>query len=143
MAIRTKIVSVERVVTDSLACDNCGASIPLVFEEPSGPTQQGVEALQIIFDGGFGMYVDPIAQHNLRLLWCKNCADLLCAAFPSIRELIGRSYKIPVSGWSATDYAYLINNNLGYVSSNEEYWEFDTEENMRKFQAYLAGKTAE
>lgn len=90
MAIKTKTISVEVEVTESLACDNCGANIPLVFDDPSGPTQQGDDALQITFDGGYGMYVDPLVQHNLRVLWCKTCADALCAAFPSINELIGR-----------------------------------------------------
>lgn len=90
MAIKTKTISVEVEVTESLSCDNCGENIPLVFADPNGQTQQGDDALQITFDGGYGMYVDPLVQPDLHMLWCKKCADALCAAFPSIHELIGR-----------------------------------------------------
>jgi len=92
--IKTKTVNVDIEVTESLACDNCGANIPLVFEDPGGTTQQGHDALAIIFTGGYGMYVDPLVQHDLQVLWCKKCADLLCAAFPSIHERLGTKVEL-------------------------------------------------
>ena len=48
-------------------------------------------------------------------------------------------YKIEIKRWSATDYAFLVNNNLGYVSDDEKYWEFETEEEMKIFEKYLNG----
>jgi len=41
----------------------------------------------------------------------------------------------PFSG--ATDYAYLVNNNLGWLSDDQEYFEFDNEDERDKFQLYL------
>ena len=41
----------------------------------------------------------------------------------------------PLSG--ATDYAYLKNNNLGWASDDQRYFEFGSEADHDKFQAYL------
>lgn len=46
-------------------------------------------------------------------------------------------YRIRIINWSATDYAYLINNQLGYVSDDQLYYEFDTKEEMDKMEKYL------
>jgi len=84
--IKVKTVSVGKEITESLACDNCGANIPLVFDDINELTEQGENALRLIFSGGYGMYVDPLVQYDLQVLWCKECADKLCAAFPSLNE---------------------------------------------------------
>jgi len=90
MAIKTKIITTEIEVTDSLTCDNCGTDISLEFANPNGLTEQGSNALQIRFGGGYGMYIDPIGEpaERFRMLWCKTCADKLADTFPSIAERI-------------------------------------------------------
>jgi hypothetical protein len=50
---------------------------------------------------------------------------------------IKQKYKLPLIKWSATDYAYLQNENLGWASDDQKWYVFDTEDNMRKFQEYL------
>lgn len=85
---RNKTVEVE--VTESLACDNCEAAIPLVFPDADRIHQQGLHALEVHFDGGYGMYIDPIGEpaEQFRMLWCNSCADKLTEAFPSIAKRI-------------------------------------------------------
>ena len=41
--------------------------------------------------------------------------------------------RIPIEHWSATDYAYLVNNNLGWVSDDGCFWVFENESDMLKF----------
>jgi len=49
-------------------------------------------------------------------------------------------HKIPIKKWSATDYSYLVNNNLGWVSDCQKFYEFDPEDNMISFDRYLKNK---
>ena len=42
-------------------------------------------------------------------------------------------YRLPIRVWSATDYACVINNDWGWVSDCEKYWEFSCAEDMQKF----------
>lgn len=86
MAIKLKTIQTEIEVTESLACDNCGVDIALVFDKPDGPTDQGENALIVVFSGGYGMYIDPLGEwpERFKMLWCKQCADKLCEQFPSI-----------------------------------------------------------
>jgi len=46
-------------------------------------------------------------------------------------------YRIKIPFWSATDYSYLVNNNLGWVSDDFRYYEFENEEDELKMQKYL------
>ena len=46
---------------------------------------------------------------------------------------------LPIKRWSATDYAYLVNNQLGWISDDDGCYVFNTEEEMRQFDAYLNG----
>ena len=49
-------------------------------------------------------------------------------------------FKIKLEKFSPTDYAYLINNQLGYIDEDDdkiEYYVFDSEEDMREFEKYL------
>ena len=48
-------------------------------------------------------------------------------------------YKIKIEYWSATDYAFLVNNKLGWISDDEAHWMFDSRANYVKFKKYLAG----
>ncbi len=43
--------------------------------------------------------------------------------------------KIPV--WSATDYSYLVNNTNGWVSDDQEWYEFDDEVDFKLMKKYL------
>lgn len=47
--------------------------------------------------------------------------------------------QIKIDNWSATDYSYLVNNELGWVSDNQKYYEFDNLENKSKMERYLRG----
>ena len=49
------------------------------------------------------------------------------------------TYQIRILAWSATDYAYLVNNDLGWVSDCDRYWQFACAEDMHKFRRYLNG----
>lgn len=46
-------------------------------------------------------------------------------------------YRLPITAWSATDYAYLVNNQLGWVSDDDRFWVFDSEDKMQEFRKYL------
>ena len=46
-------------------------------------------------------------------------------------------YKLRLLQWSATDYAYLINNQLGWISDDEKWYIFTSEEDKEKFIKYL------
>ncbi|CAB4162037.1 hypothetical protein UFOVP787_11 [uncultured Caudovirales phage] len=46
-------------------------------------------------------------------------------------------FKIKLRYWSSTDYAYLINNSLGWVSDDEKYYVFDNEDDKLKMEQYL------
>lgn len=48
--------------------------------------------------------------------------------------------QIKIDNWSATDYSYLVNNELGWVSDNQKYYEFDNLENKSKMERYLRGE---
>ena len=37
----------------------------------------------------------------------------------------GIVFRIKIKRWSATDYSFLVNNNLGWVSDCQQYYEFD------------------
>ena len=56
---------------------------------------------------------------------------------PPCRVNDGYDKKIKLKHWSATDYAYLVNNSLGWISDDEKYYCFDNKEEMQKFQDYL------
>lgn len=43
------------------------------------------------------------------------------------------TYRLRIQGWSATDYAHLVNSGLGWVSDCEQYWEFECAEDLLKF----------
>ena len=45
--------------------------------------------------------------------------------------------KLEILEWSHTDYAFLINNNLGYVSDDFLYYVFDNVENMTSMKKYF------
>jgi hypothetical protein len=48
-------------------------------------------------------------------------------------EPIKPVWKLPLKFWSATDYAYLVNNDLGSISDDERWYEFDSEADMKAF----------
>lgn len=48
--------------------------------------------------------------------------------------------QIKIDKWSATDYSYLVNNELGQVSDDGKYYEFDNPENKFKMERYLRGE---
>lgn len=74
-------------------CAACGAALELEF-----PTSinQFDNALHIIFDGGYGEFVDAPFHHNargygpesLQVVICHDCAHRLCEQEPWIGEVI-------------------------------------------------------
>ena len=56
---------------------------------------------------------------------------------PPCRIYDKKEMKIKLEYWSATDYSYLVNNALGWISDDEKYYCFDNEKEMQKFQEYL------
>ncbi len=57
--------------------------------------------------------------------------------FKPPRRMIMGEYRLPITAWSATDYAYLVNNQLGWVSDDDRFWVFDSEDKMQEFRKYL------
>jgi hypothetical protein len=45
--------------------------------------------------------------------------------------------QLEILEWSHTDYAFLINKNLGYVSDDFLYYVFDNAEDMTSMKKYL------
>ena len=46
-------------------------------------------------------------------------------------------FAIKIETWSATDYSYLDNNQLGWVSDDQEWYLFDDEKKMTQYKQYL------
>ena len=46
-------------------------------------------------------------------------------------------FAIKIETWSATDYSYLDNNQLGWVSDDQEWYLFDDEKKMIQYKKYL------
>lgn len=44
---------------------------------------------------------------------------------------------LKIEKWSATAYYYLVNNKLGWVSDNQQFYCFPTAEKKKKFEEYL------
>ena len=78
-------------------------------------------------------------------LKCLATSSLLrstTVATGTMRTTAGKSMmtiQIKIDNWSATDYSYLVNNELGWVSDNQKYYEFDNLENKSKMERYLRG----
>ena len=86
--VAIKTITKDVVTTESLTCDDCGCAIPLVFPEIEGRTWQGKDALLIEFDGGYGMYIDPLNEAAKQAVLCKDCADKLRQQHPWIDKII-------------------------------------------------------
>ena len=86
LAIKT--VTKDVVTTKSLTCDDCGCAISLVFPDVEGRTWQGTDALLIEFDGGYGMYIDPLGEAAKQAVLCKDCADRLRQQHPWIDKIL-------------------------------------------------------
>jgi hypothetical protein len=46
-------------------------------------------------------------------------------------------YRLPIKGWSATDYSILADTRLGVVSDDQNFWEFATKERMDIFKKLI------
>lgn len=95
----------------------------------------GLDLINIVCDDGKND--DPIPKwwREMMSLPDPDIEAVTDARYPDLEPEI--KLQIKISSWSATDYAYLVNNKLGTVSQDGEYWEFETEENYNKFKQYL------
>ena len=81
---------------------------------------------------------DPTGQLQQTRGWKKRVNDVIRAQRDRIDELNALpKFRLPIIEWSTTDYAYLVNNKLGVVSSCDNWYEFETEDAMRTYQTYL------
>ncbi len=68
-------------------CTACGKELELEFPDLSPESEQYDNALEVRFDGGYGMFVDPIDE-DYRAIICHECAHDLCDTVPWIGKLI-------------------------------------------------------
>jgi hypothetical protein len=87
--ITKKIVNKDFEVIDTLSCDNCKRNIPLVYPDHdyTPDTIQGSNMLHILFEGGYGMYVDGRSDVHL----CHLCATKLRKAFSLFEKVLRRT----------------------------------------------------
>ena len=77
-------------------CTACGKELEPVFDGPDfdPASEQWENALEVKFNGSYGMFVDPI-EEDCRAIICHGCAHDLCDKIPWIGKLIdpGRSHS--------------------------------------------------
>lgn len=78
-------------------CYNCKEELKKQFEfKKDEPHYQFDNALWIAFHSGYGMYVEDDGNANIlketgasyEAVVCHDCADLMCEAFPFMKELL-------------------------------------------------------
>lgn len=88
-----QVTEVQDVLT-KLVCDSCEATIPFVF--PDLRCEQGVEMLTIVFEGGYGEYIDRI-NGTPKMHLCQRCADDLRHNNPAIARCL-EGHASPLKG---------------------------------------------
>jgi hypothetical protein len=84
-----RIISTSSRVLVGATCDNCGSEMTPVAVNEDGTWQaaQAVGSLDLHLNGGYGQFLDSM-HGGVRLVWCKQCANKLCDAFPTISKAI-------------------------------------------------------
>jgi len=68
-------------------CTACGKELEPEFPGINPESEQYDNALEVKFDGGYGMFIDPIDK-EYRAIICHECAHELCERVPWIGMLI-------------------------------------------------------
>lgn len=78
-----------------MQCYACGEKLEPVFgpdlQDDRQDPAQCIDALQLCFTGGYGMFIDVATSYEvekLRPVICKTCAVDLCDKVPWIRKLL-------------------------------------------------------
>lgn len=65
--------------------------VPVIEDDPSVETSlQYDNALEIQFDGGYGMFIDPMGDeaHGFHAVICHDCAITMCTKVPWVAKLL-------------------------------------------------------
>lgn len=73
-----------------MKCSACGSELRPVFEDSAKDYPEQLDnALILVFEGGYGMFIDPFENHGEhRAALCHDCAHALCKANPWMTALI-------------------------------------------------------
>lgn len=81
-------------------CTACGKKLEPEFSGPDfdPASEQWDNALEIQFNGGYGMFIDPF-DRQYRAIICHECAHDLCDKVPWIGRLLDPSNSHSHSAW--------------------------------------------
>lgn len=82
--IKTKLV-LKPTNTYEATCDSCGNKLERVMAGEEN--LQYDDALIINFDGGYGMYIDPMIDNPYGII-CKECTDKLFKENPFLMKIL-------------------------------------------------------
>lgn len=70
-------------------CHSCKTPLVLVFPSDDPNCRQFDNALEITFEGGYGMFTDEIGDDERQnVIICHECAHELCRIVPWVEKLI-------------------------------------------------------
>jgi len=99
---RTAPFDQEKLDQPTAACYSCGAALEPVFDDGENGTEQWDNALIVRLEGGYGMFIDPLAPEpaditkgeisrgecELKVVICHGCAHKACEQMPWLDRLI-------------------------------------------------------
>lgn len=73
-------------------CSDCGKPLEPAFPEDDKGWRhlQPKDGLVVAFEGGYGMYIDPVDDSPERVVLCEECADELVNSKPYLAAIFAR-----------------------------------------------------